>query len=96
MNKQKYICPICGYDGLDESAYDEEFNLEPSFEICPNCNCEFGFDLERGGATTDGITIEEYRRKHLKAPWKKKYLKNLEGDEMQMYIAKINKRLNIK
>ena len=93
MKKEKYICPICGYDGLDEPAYDETNNFDPSFEICPNCNCEFGFDLERGGATADGMTIEKYRQKYLKIPWKRKYLKNLESDEIQLYISKINMRI---
>jgi rubredoxin len=30
-----YICPVCGFDKLDESAYDN-YN-DPSFEICPCC-----------------------------------------------------------
>ena len=34
MNK-KYICPICGYDGL-------EFEPVESYEICPCCGYEFG------------------------------------------------------
>lgn len=42
MNKQKYICPICGYDELDEPAYGE--NGEPSYNICPCCCFEYGVD----------------------------------------------------
>lgn len=31
-----YICPVCGYDKLDEPA--------TRFEICPACGTEFGND----------------------------------------------------
>lgn len=43
MKKEKYICPVCGYKGLDEPAYDETY-LEGSYDICSCCGCEFGFD----------------------------------------------------
>ncbi len=88
MENKKYICPVCGYDRLNEAPYGEDYkkNFNPSGEICSNCNCEFGFDLEPGGATKDGFTIEEYRNKHLCSPRRKKYLKNLENEEMQNLI----------
>ena len=38
---KKYICPVCGFDGLAEPAYDETGS--PSFEICPSCGTEFGY-----------------------------------------------------
>ena len=41
MNK-KYICPVCGFDGLAEEPYGK--NNEPSHEVCPCCGFEFGFD----------------------------------------------------
>jgi len=44
-----YICPVCGFDQLDEPAYNE-FN-DPSFEICPCCRFQFGDD--------DDVEIEE-------------------------------------
>jgi hypothetical protein len=40
--KRKYICPVCGFDGLKEAAFSQ--NNEPSHEICPCCGFEFGFD----------------------------------------------------
>lgn len=43
------ICPVCGFDGLDEPAYNE-FN-DPSFEICLCCRFQFGDD--------DDVEIEE-------------------------------------
>jgi len=42
MSKQKYICPVCGYDGLDEPAYGK--NGEPSYNICSCCCFEYGVD----------------------------------------------------
>lgn len=43
MNK-KYTCLVCGFDGLKESAYDK--NEAPSYEVCPCCGFEPGFDSE--------------------------------------------------
>lgn len=37
-----YICPVCGYDKLSEPPYDK-FG-DPSYEICPCCGFEFGYD----------------------------------------------------
>lgn len=42
MIAPKYICPVCGFDGLKEAPYGPD--KEPSYEICPNCGVEFGFD----------------------------------------------------
>ncbi|RBP15900.1 hypothetical protein DFR50_107170 [Roseiarcus fermentans] len=35
-------CPVCGYDGLEEPAYDDVG--APSYEICPCCGIEFGYE----------------------------------------------------
>ena len=35
------VCPVCGYNGLHEPAYDR-FGCS-SFEICPCCGTEFGY-----------------------------------------------------
>ena len=39
---EKYICPICGFDGLEEAPFGEDDVA--SYEICPCCGFEFGFD----------------------------------------------------
>ena len=36
-----FQCPVCGYDGLDEPAYA---NGCASFEICPSCGTQFGYE----------------------------------------------------
>ncbi len=37
-----HICPICGFSSLEEAAYSLEG--DESFEMCPSCGCEFGYD----------------------------------------------------
>ena len=41
-NKNKFMCPVCGYEYLEEKPYDKQGNA--SFEICPSCGTEFGYD----------------------------------------------------
>ena len=35
------VCPVCGWSKLEEPAYDE--TKSSSFEICPSCGTEFGY-----------------------------------------------------
>ncbi len=45
MHKNKYTCPICGYNQLDEPPYSDPSNFTgPSFDICPCCGIEFGYE----------------------------------------------------
>jgi predicted RNA-binding Zn-ribbon protein involved in translation (DUF1610 family) len=41
-NNNMYTCPVCGFQGLSEPAYDEHYCT--FFEICPSCGTEFGYD----------------------------------------------------
>jgi hypothetical protein len=61
---QTYVCPVCGFPGLDHPAWDPQTG-EASFTICPCCGCEFGYD----DATTS--SRDAFRRRWLKAgaPW---------------------------
>ena len=36
------FCPVCGYPDLTEPAYDQHGCA--SFDICPSCGTEFGYD----------------------------------------------------
>jgi hypothetical protein len=38
----EFMCPVCGFRGLSEPPYDEYHCA--SFEICPCCGTEFGYD----------------------------------------------------
>jgi predicted RNA-binding Zn-ribbon protein involved in translation (DUF1610 family) len=42
MPSDQNVCPVCGFTGLAEPAYDE--HRSASFEICPCCGTEFGND----------------------------------------------------
>lgn len=54
----KNICPVCGFDGLEEPAYSAQGS--PSYEICPCCGFEFGYD-----DLSEGISHEAYRENWL-------------------------------
>jgi hypothetical protein len=51
-----YMCPVCGYDGLDMPAYEPNSG-ESSLEICPSCGYQYGYDDD-----SEGITHEEWRQ----------------------------------
>jgi transcription elongation factor Elf1 len=40
-NSNTFSCPVCGFAGLSEPAYDSSGCA--SFEICPSCGTEFGY-----------------------------------------------------
>jgi len=44
-DERKYLCPVCGYDGLFEPAHDALGT--GSDEICPCCGVQFGYDDAR-------------------------------------------------
>jgi hypothetical protein len=52
----KHGCPVCGWPELDHSPRDA--SGAPSYEICPSCGYEFGYDDDR-----DGVTYEMARRR---------------------------------
>jgi hypothetical protein len=70
-----HTCSICGYPRLDLPARDPETGA-PSFDICPSCGCEIGYD---------DVTQQEkerYRRNWVDqgAIWFQAELKPLEWD----------------
>jgi hypothetical protein len=42
-NAQINHCPVCGYGPLAES-YSSTQELRWSYDICPCCGCEYGYD----------------------------------------------------
>lgn len=55
MEKERIICPVCGYDRLPEPPLDEHGC--PTYVICPCCGFEFGFDDD-----SEGHTYSTYRQ----------------------------------
>ncbi|MCD8089483.1 MAG: hypothetical protein LUD81_02480 [Clostridiales bacterium] len=45
-DKPMYVCPVCGYNGLYESAYSHyaDGSYAPPDELCPCCRFQFGLD----------------------------------------------------
>ncbi|MDS0525033.1 hypothetical protein NNC19_05015 [Clostridium sp. SHJSY1] len=54
----KYICPVCGYDELEEAPRDE--TGRPSFDICDCCGVKFGYE------DCTKKSIKKYRDKWIK------------------------------
>lgn len=51
----KFTCIVCGFNELEEPPYEEG---DPSFEVCPCCGFQYGFD-----DLDQGYTFAEYREK---------------------------------
>ncbi len=45
----KHTCPVCGWPELHDAPRDPDGGA--SFEICPSCGFEFGFDDDDQGRT---------------------------------------------
>jgi hypothetical protein len=65
-----FICPCCGYDGLEVQAFENAIDLPvpeeikppyslhfgiPSYEVCNCCGFEFGNDDEPGAAEPESF-----------------------------------------
>src|ERR1700739_159986 len=63
-----FTCVVCGYSGLSEPPYDQKGCA--SFEICPSCGTEFGYD-------DANRSHEELRAAWLAAgaPWRSKAIR---------------------
>ena len=54
-----YICPVCGYDELDQKPYDEK--KRGNFQICPCCGFQYGVDDD-----DKRISFDNYREKWIR------------------------------
>ena len=54
-----YICPVCGYDGLENPPYDDNGNK--SYDICVSCNFEYGFSEDNDVDLGYSVTPDEMR-----------------------------------
>jgi hypothetical protein len=63
----KNICPVCGYDELNEPAYNDIGG--GSFEICSSCFFQFAYD-------EGDIGIEEPETHAIHQEWREKWIKD--------------------
>jgi hypothetical protein len=61
-----YLCPVCGFDGLEEPPYSPSGN--GLYEICPCCGFQFGVTDDN-----QGISFHEWREAWIDRgmPWDK-------------------------
>lgn len=82
----KYICAVCGYDQLDEPQWEGD---APSYEICPCCFFQAGFDDD---GASEPVTVEEYRKSWLryKGTWANFLTRRPENWNLREQLKNIN------
>lgn len=75
------ICPVCGND----PGFEPWSLGDASFEICPFCKIQFGYDDEAGG--------DKEKRKKIYQNWNEAWIKNGKkplSDEQELEVIKIS------
>jgi hypothetical protein len=77
VNDSTFVCPACGFPALSVPPYNnwpglplptgavppyQDYFGSPSFEICPSCGYEFGFD-DHPGASGSVTSFVEHRHR---------------------------------
>jgi hypothetical protein len=73
------ICPVCGYDDLDERPFTE--GGYPTYEICPCCGFEFGYDDEAAG-----FSYTAFREKWIAGGFR--WFENVFGRKIECYYCR--------
>jgi hypothetical protein len=55
-----FVCPVCGYPNLEQEPHGKETGA--SYEICPSCFFQFGFDDDDKGITGCSLFVEQLPR----------------------------------
>jgi hypothetical protein len=58
-----FICPVCGYDGLDERPWEDGGGSD---EICPSCGTQFGY---QDSLAHEGLDARLTIHARLRAAW---------------------------
>lgn len=57
---ERFLCPVCGYDRLDEPPW---LDGAPSDAICPSCGTHFGYDDAAGGDASTRVAVHQTLRR---------------------------------
>ncbi|MBM7839606.1 hypothetical protein JOC54_002886 [Alkalihalobacillus xiaoxiensis] len=90
--KQFYLCPVCGYKGLEDPPYDKLGNS--SFEICSCCGFQFGVDDD--DVCSNEAMYKQYREKWLKngfVPFSKYYPARLQASDGSVKVSVLKGQL---
>lgn len=63
MDPVRYLCPVCGYDGLFDPPWRGD---SPSDDICPSCGIQFGYHDAAGG--------DLVRRQEIYREWRERWI----------------------
>jgi len=69
MMGDRYLCPVCGYPDLYDPPWT---NDSASYEICPSCGTQFGYDDFADGDAGEREVVYRDRRRAWRAagcPW---------------------------
>ena len=77
LNSDEWFCPVCGFGSLDKPYFSDG---GASFDKCPGCRIEFGFDDDAHRPTTEprGEVWQELRKEWLG------YVKNTKAAKDQL------------
>lgn len=89
INDCEKICPVCGYDNLDEGPFTKYGY--PTYEICPCCGYEFGYHDESAG-----LSYANYREKWIASGfhWRDKDEEPNNWDRLMMEKQLFNVKLS--
>jgi RNA polymerase subunit RPABC4/transcription elongation factor Spt4 len=62
VNIDRFVCPVCGYRNLARRPWKGSAN---SYEICPSCGIEFGYE----DGTGDDWVRRQHRHLELRLAW---------------------------
>jgi hypothetical protein len=83
--EDKFVCPVCGFDQLDDPPVDEDG--DGLFEICPSCGFQFGVSDD-----DEGFTYASWRAKWVSVgmPWDSERIRPApEGWDPQRQLEKL-------
>lgn len=66
LAEDTYCCPVCGSDEVDLPYAN---NGSASYEVCPECGIEYGFDDQIYSSDVEAGLTHEIKWKQLRSKW---------------------------